>query len=85
MVGVGVGVGIIFGSLLNSLGRNFGVSNSLIRWAFIGFSLVEVSGFIGIVFCFMFLYALIISVLFLFFIILSDFIQPTADYLLNEF
>ena len=60
LVGVGVGVGIIFGSLLNSLGRNFGVSNSLIRWAFIGFSLVEVSGFIGIVFCFMFLYALII-------------------------
>ena len=31
LVGVGVGVGIIFGSLLNSLGRNFGVSNSLIR------------------------------------------------------
>ena len=58
LVGVGIGVGIIFGSLLNSLGRNFGVSNSLIRWAFIGFSLVEVSGFIGIVFCFMFLYAL---------------------------
>ena len=31
LVGVGVGVGIIFGSLLNSLGRNFAISNSLIR------------------------------------------------------
>ena len=60
LVGVAVGVGIIFGSLLNSLCRNYGISSSLIRWAFIGFSLVEVSGFIGLVFCFMFMYALIL-------------------------
>ena len=58
LVGVAVGVGIIFGSLLYSLCRNYGISSSLIRWAFIGFSLVEVSGFIGLVFCFMFMYAL---------------------------
>ena len=31
LVGVGVGVGVIFGSLLNSLGRNIAISNSLIR------------------------------------------------------
>ena len=58
LVGVGIGVGLIFGSLLYSLSRNFSISSSLIRWAFIGFSLVEVSGFIGLCFCFLFLYAL---------------------------
>ena len=57
-IGVGIGVGIIFGFLLLGISRNPSISNSLIRWAFIGFSLVEVSGFIGLVFCFLFLYAL---------------------------
>ena len=59
-VGVGVGVGIIFGFLLLGISRNPSISNSIIRWAFIGFSLVEVSGFIGLVFCFLYLYAFII-------------------------
>jgi F0F1-type ATP synthase membrane subunit c/vacuolar-type H+-ATPase subunit K len=43
--------------LLLGLSKNPLVSNLLIRWAFIGFSLVEVSGFIGLVFSFLFLYA----------------------------
>ena len=46
--GVGVGVGLIFAMLLNSMARNPLISNNLVRWAFIGFSLVEVSGFIGL-------------------------------------
>ena len=65
-VGVGIGVGIIFGFLLLGISRNPSISNSLIRWAFIGFSLVEVSGFIGLVFCFLFLYALLINITALF-------------------
>jgi len=44
--------------LLLGLSKNPLVTNLLIRWAFIGFSLVEVSGFIGLVFAFLFLYAL---------------------------
>ena len=55
--GVGIGVGMIFSFLLNSMARNPLISNSLVRWAFIGFSLVEVSGFIGLVYSFLLLYA----------------------------
>ena len=56
--GVGVGVGLIFSMLLNSMARNPLISNNLVRWAFIGFSSVEVSGFIGLVYSFLLLYAL---------------------------
>ena len=48
-LGVAVGVGIIYGSLLISIGRNPSQRDELIRYAFIGFSLVEVSGLIGLV------------------------------------
>ena len=56
--GVGVGVGLIFSMSLNSMARNPLISNNLVRWAFIGSSLVEVSGFIGLVYSFLLLYAL---------------------------
>ena len=46
---VAVGVGIIYGSLLISIGRNPSQRDELLRYAFIGFSLVEVSGLIGLV------------------------------------
>ena len=48
-LGVAVGVGIIYGSLLISIGRNPSQRDELLRYAFIGFSLVEVSGLIGLV------------------------------------
>ena len=48
-LGVAVGVGIIYGSLLISIGRNPSQRDELMRLAFIGFSLVEVSGLIGLV------------------------------------
>jgi F0F1-type ATP synthase membrane subunit c/vacuolar-type H+-ATPase subunit K len=51
-------VGLIFAFLVFSISRNPSISNNLIRWAFIGFSLVEVSGFIGLVYSFLLLYAL---------------------------
>lgn len=57
LVGVSIGVGLVFAFLIYSIARNPLVSEILIRWAFIGFSLVEVSGFIGIVFSFLLLYA----------------------------
>ena len=56
LVGVAIGVGLVFSFLLYSISRNPGISEVLIRWAFIGFSLIEVSGFIGIIFSFLLLY-----------------------------
>lgn len=56
--GVAIGVGLTFSFLIAAISRNPSLSDSLIRWAFIGFSLVEVSGFIGIIFSFLLLYAL---------------------------
>ena len=71
LTGVAIGVGMLFAFLIISISRNPSISNSLIRWAFIGFSLVEVSGFIGLVYSFLILYALLyipllISVILLF-------------------
>ena len=57
LAGVAIGVGLIFSILIFSICRNPVISNVLIRWAFIGFSLVEVSGFIGLVYSFLILYA----------------------------
>ena len=54
--GVAIGVGIVFSLLISSLSRNPHFGNNLIRWTFIGFSLVEVSGFIGLVYSFLILY-----------------------------
>lgn len=58
LTGVAIGVGLIFAFLVFSVSRNPSASNSLVRWSFIGFSLVEVSGFIGLVYSFLLLYAL---------------------------
>lgn len=60
LTGVAIGVGSIFSSLIFAISRNPAISNNLIRWSFIGFSLVEVSGFVGLVFSFLLLYALLI-------------------------
>lgn len=49
-VGVAIGVGPILAFSIISISRNPTISNQLIRWSFIGFSLVEVSGFIGSVY-----------------------------------
>ena len=59
LTGVAIGVGLIFGFSLFSISRNPSISNNLIRWSFIGFSSVEVSGFIGLVYSLLLLYALL--------------------------
>ena len=58
LTGVAIGVGLVFAFLVFSISRNPSITNYLIRWAFIGFSLVEVSGFIGLVYSFSLLFAL---------------------------
>jgi F-type H+-transporting ATPase subunit c len=57
LAGVAIGVGLIFSGLIFAICRNPVISNILIRWASIGFSLVEISGFIGLVYSFLILYA----------------------------
>ena len=55
-IGVAVGVGLIFASLVYSIARNPAQKNELLRYAFIGFSLVEASGMIALVFGFVLLF-----------------------------
>ena len=57
LTGVAIGVGLVFAFLVLAISRNPSISNYLVRWSFIGFSLVEVSGFIGLVYSFLLLYA----------------------------
>ena len=45
--GVAIGVGFIFASLVYSISRNPSQRDELLRFSFIGFSLVEASGLIG--------------------------------------
>ena len=51
-IGVAVGVGLIFASLVYSIARNPSQRDELLRYSFIGFSLVEASGLIGLVMAF---------------------------------
>ncbi len=60
LTGVAIGVGLIFAFSVFPISRNPSISNNLIRWSFIGFSLVEVSGFIGLVYSLLSLSALLI-------------------------
>ena len=59
LTGVAIGVGLIFAFLVFSTPRNPSISNNLIRWSFTGFSSVEVSGFIGLVYSLLLSYALL--------------------------
>ena len=51
-IGVSIGVGLIFGSLVYSISRNPAIVFELTRYSFIGFSLVESSGLIGLIMSF---------------------------------
>jgi F0F1-type ATP synthase membrane subunit c/vacuolar-type H+-ATPase subunit K len=63
LAGVAIGVGLIFSILIFAICRNPVISNVLIRWAFIGFSLVEVSGSIGSVYSLLIPYAFLYNVI----------------------
>ena len=56
--GVAIGVGLIFASLVYSISRNPSLLDELLRFSFIGFSLVEASGLIGLVMSFILLFGL---------------------------
>jgi len=57
LAGVGAGVGIVFGSLINSFGRNPGLRDKLFGFAILGFALTEAVGLFALMMAFLILYS----------------------------
>ena len=57
LAGVGVGIGTVFGSLLNAMSRNPSLSNQLFARAVLGFALTEATGFFALVVAFLILFS----------------------------
>jgi len=56
LVGAGVGVGIVFGSLVSSIARNPSLKNDLFRFAILGFALTEAVGLLALMMAFLILF-----------------------------
>jgi F-type H+-transporting ATPase subunit c len=56
LVGAGVGVGIVFGSLLLSLARNPASEKSLFSYTILGFALTEAVGLLALMMAFLILF-----------------------------
>jgi len=56
--GVGTGIVIVFGSLINSTGRNPKVKSQLFNYAILGFALVEAIGLFALMICFLLLFGM---------------------------
>jgi len=56
LVGAGVGVGVVFGSLLLSLSRNPQLEKSLFSYAILGFALTEAVGLLALMMSFLILF-----------------------------
>jgi len=56
LVGAGVGVGIVFGSLLLSLSRNPQLEKQLFSYAILGFALTEAVGLLALMMAFLILF-----------------------------
>lgn len=57
LIGAGIGIGIIFGSLLLGSARNPGVSRDLFGQAIIGFALTEAIALFGLMVTFLILFS----------------------------
>jgi len=56
LVGAGAGVGIVFGSLINSVARNPILKGELFRFAILGFALTEAVGLLALMMAFLILF-----------------------------
>jgi F-type H+-transporting ATPase subunit c len=56
LVGAGVGVGVVFGSLLLSLSRNPQLEKQLFSYAVLGFALTEAVGLLALMMAFLTLF-----------------------------
>jgi F-type H+-transporting ATPase subunit c len=56
LAGVGVGIGYIFGSLLDAISRNPSITRALFNYAILGFALTEAIALFTIMIVFLILY-----------------------------
>lgn len=56
LAGVGVGIGLIFSSLISSVSRNPNVADKLFGYAILGFALTEAIGLFGLMVVFLILF-----------------------------
>lgn len=57
LAGAGIGIGIIFASLILGISRNIGVKDELFRMAILGFALTEAIALFSLMFAFLILFA----------------------------
>lgn len=57
LAGAGVGVGVVFGSLVFSLSRNPGEQGRLFKFAMLGFALTEAVGLLALMMAFLILFS----------------------------
>jgi F-type H+-transporting ATPase subunit c len=58
LAGAGVGIGIVFGSLMLAVARNPFMAKQLFTYAILGFALTEAIALFGLMMAFLFLFAL---------------------------
>ncbi len=54
--GAGVGIGTVFGSLINAVSRNPSLTNQLFSYAILGFALTEAIALFGLMMAFLILF-----------------------------
>jgi F-type H+-transporting ATPase subunit c len=57
LAGSGIGIGIVFGSLMQSVARNPFIIKQLFTYAILGFALTEAIALFGLMMAFLFLFA----------------------------
>ena len=57
LIGAGVGIGLIFSSLIASTARNPQISGTLFTYAILGFALAEATGLFSLMVAFLVLYS----------------------------
>ena len=55
--GAGVGIGTVFGSLINAVARNPGLTNQLFSYAILGFALTEAIALFGLMMSFLLIFS----------------------------
>jgi F-type H+-transporting ATPase subunit c len=55
--GAGIGIGNVFGSLINAVSRNPGLTNQLFSYAILGFALTEAIALFGLMMSFLLLFS----------------------------
>ena len=57
LIGAGVGIGVIFSSLISSTARNPQIRGQLFTYAILGFALAEATGLFALMMAFLLLYS----------------------------